>query len=169
MNKRDIAEQLKQLDEIPIPDKEKILSACPKPIKDVDKETITKNHRKLKLKPLLAVCTAFVLIVLGISTYAVAAESQEYKEAVIFFEDYDLSVQGLSRGEIKRVYRDIKTGAFTYDKTAEVIEKNFVSNTVSGQELFQDEPTPEELEIIWNNSYAYDQLSNVNNVDNNDA
>ncbi|NLC45149.1 MAG: hypothetical protein GX783_12820, partial [Clostridiales bacterium] len=74
MNKREIVEQLKQLDEIPIPDKEKILSTCSQPIKPVDKELITMNHRKFKLKPLLAVCTAFVLIVLGISTYAVAAE-----------------------------------------------------------------------------------------------
>lgn len=169
MNKREIAEQLKRLDEIPIPDKEKILSACPQPIKDVDKESITMNHRKLKLKPLLAVCTAFVLIVLGISTYAVAAESQEYKEAVIFFEDYDLSVDGLSRGEIKRVYRDIKTGSFTYGKTAEVIENSVISNTVSGQELFQDEPTPEELENIWNNNYAYDQMPNLNYDENNEA
>ncbi|NLB42887.1 MAG: hypothetical protein GX815_11650 [Clostridiales bacterium] len=169
MNKREIADQLKQLDEIPLPDKEKILSACLQTVKAGDKESSTVNHRKLRFKPLLAVSTAFVLLILGVSTYAIAAESQEYKEAVMFFKDYDLPAEGLSRGDIKKVYRDIKTGTFTYDKTSEVIEKSFVSNTVSGQELFQDEPTPEELENIWNNNYVYNQLPNLNYDENNVA
>ncbi|MDD4679841.1 MAG: hypothetical protein PHP79_02975 [Clostridia bacterium] len=162
MNKREITDILKQLDEIPLPDKEKILSVCPQPIKDVDKESSTVNHHKLKFKPLLALCTAFILLILGVSSYAVAAENQEYKEAVIFFEVYDLPVDGLSRNEIKKVYRDINTGTFTYSKTADVIEKSIISSTVSGQELLQDDPTPEELENLWKykSTYGHYQLPN---------
>jgi hypothetical protein len=169
MNKREIIKQLKRLDEIPLPDKESILSACQYSVKVGDKESSTGNHRKLSLKPLLAVCTAFILLILGVSTYAVAAESQEYKEAVIFFENNDLSVEGLSRGEIKRVYRDIKTGAFTYGKTAEVIEKSIISSTVSGQELFQADPTPEELANLWEykSEYGHYLLPNWNKDENN--
>ncbi|HCS75170.1 MAG TPA: hypothetical protein DIW17_15010 [Clostridiales bacterium] len=168
MNKREITDILKQLDEIPLPDKEKILSVCPQPI-DTGDEISTVNHRKLRFKPVIAVCTAFILLIFGVSTYAIAAENKEYKEAVMFFEDYDLPLDGLSRGEIKKVYRDIKTGTFTYGKTAEVIEKSIISSTVSGQELFQDDPTPEELANIWNNNYGPNQLPNLNYDENNVA
>ena len=67
-----------------------------------------------------------------------------------FFKEYDLSTDGLSRGEIKKVYRDIKTQAFAYSKTAEVIEKSISQSTVGGYDIFQDDPTSEDLENLWN-------------------
>ncbi len=45
---------------------------------------------------------------------------------------------------MKAVYRDITTQRFTYDKTAEVIER-----AVPGLEISQREPTPEELAAMW--------------------
>ena len=35
-----------------------------------------------------------------------------------FFNEYGLSTEGLTRGEIKEVYRDITARTFSYSKTA---------------------------------------------------
>lgn len=53
---------------------------------------------------------------------AVAAEAKEYDTAVAFFEDNGLSTEGLSRSDLKAVYRDITTQSFTYGKTEELAE-----------------------------------------------
>lgn len=149
MKKHEIADVLNQLDKIPLPKKEKILSACPlPPIDGVASPTV--YRRKLRFKPMVAACAALVLLISGFSTYAIAAEVKEFNKAVIFFSQYDLSTDGLSRGEIKKVYRDITTGSFSYSKTAEVIENSVSKSAVGGYEIFQDTPTPEDLESLWN-------------------
>ena len=85
----------------------------------------------------------------GIAGFAVAAEAREYAAAVEFFEENGLSTEGLSRAEIKEVYRDITTRSFTNGKTAEVIKK-----TVPGSEIALTDPTPRELAAEWDiNSY----------------
>ena len=56
----------------------------------------------------LAACLALVIGV-GFGTYAYAEEVKEYNEAVQFFNDYGLSTDGLTRGEIKAVCQDITT------------------------------------------------------------
>lgn len=91
---------------------------------------------------ILAACAALVVSLAGA---AFAAEAKEYSAAVEFFEDNGLSLEGLSRADVKAVYRDIITQRFTYDKTAEVIEQ-----AVLGVEIFQRQPTPEELAELWN-------------------
>lgn len=149
MKKHEIADVLKQLDTIPLPDKQKILSACSQPTASGEAVPSTVYHRKLRFKPLIAACAALLLLISG-TTYTIAAEVKEYKEAVTFFKEYDLSADGLSRGEIKKVYRDIMTQSFTYSKTAEVIEKSISQSAVGGYEIFQDDPTPEDLENLWN-------------------
>ena len=92
-----------------------------------------------------AVCLAAVLLV-GIGGYAV--EAKAYREAVDFFAEYDLPMEGLSRAEIKAVYRDIITGSFSYGKTAEVIGKR-----IPGYEILQENPVPEALEEFWVTNY----------------
>ncbi len=92
---------------------------------------------------LLAACVALLVIALSVAA-VVAAEAAEYKKAVSFFEENSLSANGLSRSEIKAVYRDITTRSFTYEKTATVLK-----SSVPGWEIEQDEPTPEELAEIW--------------------
>ncbi|MBO7361588.1 MAG: hypothetical protein J6V48_10715, partial [Clostridia bacterium] len=79
---------------------------------------------------------------LGIGGFAAAAEAKEYREAVAFFEENGLSAEGLSRSEVKAVYRDITENRFTYGKTAEVIMR-----AVPGFEI--DQPTPEDLSSAW--------------------
>ncbi len=111
--------------------------------------------RKSRSKPIwikwgtMAAC--FVLLISAcFGTFAVAAEAAEYKAAVQFFNDYGMSTDGLTRGEIKAVYRDITTESFTYSKTAEVIRNSISVDNVGGYEITQDNPTPEDIKNLWN-------------------
>ena len=92
----------------------------------------------------LAAC---MVLAAGLTGVAFAAEAREYRAAVEFFEDNGLPMEGLSRADVKAVYRDITTQRFTYDKTAEVLER-----WVPGVEIDQREPTPEELTELWNHN-----------------
>ena len=97
----------------------------------------------------IAACFVF-LISIGVGTYTYAAEMQEYEDAVTFFSTHGLSADGLTRNEIKAVYRDITTKSFTYSKTAEVIQSSLSSALVDGYEISQEAPTPEDVENLWN-------------------
>lgn len=94
----------------------------------------------------LAACLALIMITSS-AAVAVAAEAREYNAAVTFFEENGLSTGGLTRAEIKEVYRDITSNRFTYGKTADVMRRS-----VMGYEILQTEPTPEELAALWNNN-----------------
>ncbi len=89
-----------------------------------------------------AAAACICVAALGIGGFAAAAEAKEYREAVAFFEENGLSAEGLSRSEVKAVYRDITENRFTYGKTAEVIMR-----AVPGFEI--DQPTPEDLSSAW--------------------
>lgn len=91
-----------------------------------------------------AACTALAVSLAGT---AFVVEAKEYRTAVAFFEDNGLSLEGLSRSDVKAVYRDITTRHFTYGKTAEVLERS-----VPGLEIAQQEPDPEELAALWDKS-----------------
>ena len=111
--------------------------------------------RKSRSKPIwikwgtMAAC--FVLLISAcFGTFTVVAEAAEYKAAVQFFNDYGMSTDGLTRGEIKAVYRDITTKSFTYSKTAEVIRNSISADNVGGYEITQDNPTPEDVKNLWN-------------------
>lgn len=169
MKKHEIKDVLKQLDTIPLPDKEKILSTCSQQADSGDAISTTVHRHKPGSKPLVAACVMVALLISGVSTYTIGAEVKEYNEAVTFFGEYDLPTEGLTRADIKKVYRDIKTGSFTYSKTAMVIEKSINERAVGGYEVFQDDPTPEDLENLWiykynNGRYLIQNL--VKNEDN---
>lgn len=171
MKKSEIKTVLKQLDAMPLPPKEKILSACPEP--SVSEKTLNLKERSgspfrfqtYRWKPALVTCMAAVILLCSALGYTVFAEAKEYKDAVAFFKEYQLSTDGLSRAEIKEVFRDITTGTFSYDKTAGVIEK-----IVGGYEISQNEPTPEDLEYLWskirggrNGLYSIQNSTNTGN------
>ena len=101
----------------------------------------------------LAACLALIVII-GSTGFAVAAEAQEYNNAVAFFKENGLSTEGLSRSEVKAVYRDITQKKFSYGKTAEVIQQ-----AVSGWEIQQHEPTPEELAALWDKNVWMNTIS----------
>lgn len=106
------------------------------------------KKRWRKIAAAAAAC-AVLLLSAGIGTYAYAAEQKEYTTAVQFFNHYALPTEGLSRGEIKAVYRDITTNSFTYSVTAKVIEKSISDTLAGGFEIMQEEPTPEEIKNLW--------------------
>lgn len=87
-----------------------------------------------------AVAAACLVLAVGATGIAYAAEVKEYNEAVEFFDENGLSTEGLTRADVKAVYRDITTHRFTCDKTAEVIERE-----VAGVEISQREPEPGDL------------------------
>ena len=149
MNKHEIADVLKQFDKIPLPEKEKILTSCPNPTESGNMVSSNTYRHKLRGKVLIAACTAIIMLVSGFSAYAISVEVKEYKDAVTFFNEHDLSADGLSRGEMKKVYRDIKTGSFTFGRTVDVIQQSIINSSVGGYEIFQDDPTPEDLENLW--------------------
>ncbi len=108
----------------------------------IDKKAST--HKRRVKWGVLAACIA-MFIVVGTTITAFAVEAIEYNTALSFFDENGLSTEGLSRSEVKAVYRDITTYSFTFEKTAQVLKQ-----TVPGWEIEQDEPTPDELSAIWN-------------------
>ena len=93
---------------------------------------------------------AACLALLAAAAGACAAEVQEYNTAVEFFQTNSLPTEGLTRSEIKAVYRDITTQSFSYSKTAGVIERSLSGSQITGFEILQEEPTPEDVEALWN-------------------
>ena len=113
MKKYEIKELLKELDTIPLPDKEKILSACREQKASEDTLDKVSYGRRFNKKFLIAASVAFIILVSAFTTYGVVTEAKEYNEATTFFSDYHLSTEGLSRREIKKVYRNITTGSLS--------------------------------------------------------
>lgn len=98
-----------------------------------------------------------LLVCLGFGTYAVVAEAQEYRAALAFFDEHDLSTQGLSRYEIKAIYLDITTKTFSYSKTAQVIVDSINSNSIPGNDIIFNSPSPNDIENLWNYRELYKQ------------
>ncbi len=119
--------------------------------KALERSGIKVRHIKFKILLPAAVC---LVLMAGIGGYAIAADDKEYNSAARFFEENGLSAEGLSRAEVKAVYRDITTKSFTNSKTAQVLK-----NSIKGTEILPKEPTPEELETLWNNNVSIDHFS----------
>ena len=120
-----------------------------KPYANGEKNPASLKEKKLKINRRnliwIAAAAILVLVMAGGAVFgAVSAEAKEYEKAAAFFEENGLSSEGLSRAEIRAVYRDITTKHFTNEKTAEVLRKS-----VPGFEIGQEEPTPEEMAAAW--------------------
>lgn len=144
MKKNEIKFVLKQFDSMILPDKDKIISACEKVEIEKDGAKVYATKKTFKKRPRFAICVA-VIVILCILTFGTIAEAKQYNTAIKFFEEYDLSTVGLNRSDIKAVYKDITTGKFECDKTVEVIRKR-----AGGYEIFQENPTPNDIESVWN-------------------
>lgn len=127
---------------------QKLLDAAAKlPETNLDFHAIQPRPKRRVWRTIASVAACFILL---ISIGFVAVEATEYSNAIQFFNEYGLSADGLSRGEIKAIYRDITTKSFTYAKTAEVIASSLSSDQVGGYEISQDNPTPEDINNLWN-------------------
>jgi len=111
------------------------------------------GSRPRRFRLAAAACLALILAV-GSAAFAFAAEAREYSTAAAFFEENGLSAEGLSRSEVKAVYRDITGNRFSYGKTADVIRQ-----AVPGWEIQQDEATPEELAALWDKNVRMNSIS----------
>lgn len=109
----------------------------------------TKQQKRRIFRIAVVACFALLLCI-GIGSHAYRAEAREYEAAVAFFAENGLSTEGLTREEIKAVYRDITTKSFTYSKTGQVIQSSLTQEQIAGFEILQQEPTPEDIENLWN-------------------
>ena len=124
----------------------RLFHAVSKRIKTEKKQTL----RGVSKKALVWIAAAAVLLAaLGAGTYAFAAEAAEYREATDFFMENGLDTEGLTRSEIKAVYRDITTESFTYGKTADVIAHNMQTNSIQGWEILTEDPSADQISEIW--------------------
>ena len=116
---------------------------------------ITKKEKSARVKMMprrawiaIAACIA-LLAALGVGSYAYAAEAKEYKAAVAFFGENELSMEGLTRSELKAVYKDITTEKFSFDKTGEVLAHSLIENSVPGYDISTVLDSPEDVKTAW--------------------
>lgn len=124
-----------------------------------EKVGIKTTKRRFNYK-IFAPVAACMLLTTGLGGYVIAADVKEYNDAVSFFEENGLSAEGLSRSDVKAVYRDITANRFTNSMTAEVIRRS-----VPGVEILQEEPTPEDLATLWNSNVNTLSGSHLNDVE----
>ena len=100
---------------------------------------------------LLVAALAVILAAALVGCYV--ADVVEYNRAAEFFDLNNLSTEGLDRSQIKRVYRDITTESFRYDKSAEVIADSADSRVVvDGADI--------SITNTMNNNWAADNSGN---------
>lgn len=68
----------------------------------------------------------------------------EYRAAAAFFAENGLDPEGLTRAEIRAVYRDITARSFTDENTAAVLERSVPGFALQGPDL-----NPAALEEVW--------------------
>ena len=115
-------------------------------------------HDKHKKRVRRRIRVALIAAALLAAAIGITVEAKEYSDAVEFFEEYNLPTDGLSRAEIKAVYRDITTETFSYSKTAEVLERRINQVLLEGVELSGEIPAPSEIENLWNTLYQWQYL-----------
>lgn len=86
---------------------------------------------------LAAAACAALLLGAGAGAYAYAAAKKDYKNALTFFYENELSTEGLTKNEIKEVYRDFYSHSFDNDLTTDVL-LNSRPDLVRGYEITGD-------------------------------
>ncbi len=111
--------------------------------KKTEHEIATPAHRAMRRTSSIfrrilaaAACTA-LLLGAGAGAYAYAAAKKDYKNALTFFYENELSTKGLTKNEIKEVYRDFYSHSFTNDLTTDVL-LNSRPGVVRGFEITGD-------------------------------
>lgn len=109
--------------------------------------TVRKNEKRpRRLVPVLSACLALLLVIGTFTGLSVAAEAKEYRKAVDFFNEYALPTDGLSRKEIKEVYKDITMKTYCCETTIELLNQcsiQMVQNSLSSVDR-------DSLEALWN-------------------
>lgn len=149
MNEQEWKDKLQALDSLPLPDKHQLLTRVSAAARAPESP---RPHRRVRVRALVAACLTLALLLCTLTVLAVAAEQAEYREAVSFFEQHELPTDGYTRREIKLIYRDIVSGTFAEDKTAEM-----TVTLVGGYDISTDDITPELIRSLWDKKLAEDE------------
>ena len=97
----------------------------------------------------LAACAAAMCIIL-FGALSLASSVKEYNDAVAYFSMHNLSTDGLTRTEIRDVYKDIISGSFTHPKTADVLasKDNTEPQPTDPVEQQPTEPTDPNIPVV---------------------
>ena len=107
----------------------------------------TAGRGRMRIFILAAAVLLTAAALIGIPSFALA--QKEYSEALAFFRAQALSEKGLSRTEIRMVYKDIEGKTFLLDQTREVILRSIDPGTISGEQIDLEHLTPEQLRNFW--------------------
>ena len=143
--KKKIDHILHQMDSYPLPDKEKMLANIPNVPADEEK----RHTRRRFGFPKVAVLAMSALLVVG-GGFGVAMDVRAYNEAIDFFEQYNMSAEGFTRSEVKKIYKDIITESFTYEKTEEALASGLEGYEIQAQPL-----DSEGLKRLWMEAYVW--------------
>ncbi len=120
----------------------------------VGKKNIRRKVMTKRVASAIAACLAIAICAgAGVGGYAFSVEAAEYKAATEFFDEYNLSTEGLTRAEVKNVYRDITSQTFSSSSTAEVIKNSVYEGDIEGYAISAD--SPESVAEFWNNNINY--------------
>ena len=114
------------------------------------KPRLPKKHLAVRYLRFAVAACIVLAVCIAVGVPALRAEAQEYADALAFFQANGLSTEGLTRAEIKAVYKDITTESFTYSKTGQVIQNSLTQEQIEGFEILQQELKPEDVENLWN-------------------
>lgn len=150
MKKRNIIKTMQKLDSLSLPEKEKILENCAAAalLTTPEPRTTPKTRRFSPRKIAVLAMVALLLVAGGVTV--VAQEAKAYNEAIDFFEEYNLSAEGFSRSEIKKIYRDIVSESFTYEKTEEALASGLEGYEIQAKPLDSDG-----LKRLWMVGYVW--------------
>lgn len=98
----------------------------------MQKAGVSSKRRTLRKVALIAAC---ITVVAAILVGCYVAEKVEYDNAVKFFDLNDLDTEGMSRDDIKRVYRDITTERFQYNDSYELLKSSQEVTAVEGVDI----------------------------------
>ena len=115
--------------EIPIPDEISSDKLC-KNILRKSAEKPRKNHKKIFL---LAAC--FAMLTAAITGGFVIADAVEYNNALKYCNENNIPIEGLSREDIKNVYRNITVDRYAYSVENDTVKRDIVRNSVSGYNI----------------------------------
>ena len=110
-------------------------------------------HFSGKATRFIAAAAVLVFVIgtaFGVTAYA--KEVKEYNEAMRFFNENTLPTDGLSRSEIKEVYRSFTSRQFTAGEAGGVIEVGRYKFDLSGLEFAAHPAAPADYSALWSRS-----------------
>ncbi len=107
-------------------------------------EKNTNKEKKRNIKKAVLVLLPITVAFAAVSAFAIRVEAEYYYRAITFFNEYQLSIDGYSRSEIKEVYGDISNGIFKTDITARML-----LDRIGDYDVLKEEVSSDDLKIMW--------------------